>query len=122
MQKLSGQGDDKPLVEIRITVCQAGSRRNGLRVEVLLVPSRSHRQAKNKRNRKQKAPRHQPRKVRLDWDEVSRLLEKFEEGKPEFVKRAREAEAREAAKRFAPAEPSPGVEELRRLYLRRPID
>jgi hypothetical protein len=122
MQKLSGQGDDKPLVEIRITVCQAGSRRNALRVEVLLIPSSSHRQAKSKRNRKQKAPRHQPRGGRLDWDEVSRLLEELEEQIPEFIRRAREAEAREAAKRFAPAEPSPRVEELRRLYLRRPID
>jgi hypothetical protein len=60
--------------------------------------------------------------VRLDWDEVSRLLEKFEEEKPEFIKRAREAEAREAAKRFVQAEPPTGVEELRELYLRRPIE
>jgi hypothetical protein len=123
MQKRSGKGDNQPLVEIRISVCPTGGRRNGgLRVEVLLVPSRSTRQAKNKRHRKQKPPRHQPRKGQLDWDEVSRLLEKLEEQVPEFIKRAREAEAREQSKRFAHAEPSPGVAQLKKLYLRRPLE
>ena len=63
-----------------------------------------------------------PKPVVIDWAEVDRLLEEHERNRPEHEKRAREAKAREQARKFRPVRPSKAVEELRKLYLRRPLE
>ena len=108
---------------IRISITLRGTislRNGGLKVQVLPVQP-GPRKRKQKSQRRGQQGNHKPRPVKIDWDEVNRRVQEAEQSLPETEKRAREARAREEAQQFPLPEPSPEIEELKRLYSRRPL-
>lgn len=100
----------------------------GSKVQCLPVPPINEGQTSGPGKRKQRAqcrgrkPNRKPRPVNIDWDELTRRLQKHEQDLPESEKTAREVRAREEAKRYPCAKPSAAVEALKKLYLGRPLE
>ncbi len=113
---------------IRIIVPQTrGRRRTGLKIQIHSLQPDLELEITSEPKKKQKPRRHGP-KVNLepnqdrasdhiDWDAAARHLEAKERCHPDHERRKREAE-----EQLHPEPLPPGLEAIRKLYLRRPLE